>query len=371
MTLLDEAMAAATGGEVRSFWAFSDVYCNTLLACDRAGDFERAEQWCRLVMELCRRKDARPLFPFCHVTYGAVLTATGRWPEAEAEFELALRLFDGGHRGMRVVALARLADLRIRQGRVSEAAVLLDGYEDHPMAVRAATRLLLAQGRASAAAGVVRRRLDVVGADNVLAAPLLLMLVEAQIAIGNATAAAESAGALARLAERAGQRSVEADAAYALGASAAARDDPAGLSDLERAIALYRETELPLEEARARVCAASLLAHDDPDLGTAYLDTALTTFRRLGAQLDAETATARLRDLGVVPSSRPRTGGALTAREEDVLRLVAEGLSNAEIARRLFISPKTAEHHVGNVLRKLGLRSRAQAAAHVLRRTTQ
>jgi DNA-binding NarL/FixJ family response regulator len=371
MALLDEAMAATIGGEVRSFWAFSDVYCNTLLACDRAGDFERAEQWCRLVMELCQRKNARPLFPFCHVTYGAILAATGRWPEAEEEFELALRMFDDGHRGMRVVALARLAELRIRQGRIAEAAVLLEGYEEHPLAIRAATRLLLADARPSAAAGLLNRRLEMVSRESVLAAPLLALLVEAQLAIGNARAATATAQQLMSIAERAGQRSVLGDAEFALGAAGHACGDPAAVEHLDRAIELFREIELPLEEARARTRAAAALEAVEPELAERHLSTALRICQRLGARADTELITARLRELGVSAESRPRLPGPLTARENEVLHLLADGLTNADIARRLFISPKTAEHHVGNLLRKLGLRSRTEAAAYLLRQAAK
>jgi DNA-binding NarL/FixJ family response regulator len=367
MELLDEAMAAAMGGEVKSFWAFSDVYCNTLLACDRAGDFERAEQWCRVVMEMCQRKDTKPLFPFCHVTYGAILTATGRWAEAEQELALALRLFDNGHRGMRVIALARLADLRLRQGRIEDAAALLAGFEEHPLAIRASTRLLLLTDRPSVAAGLVRRRLDLVGMESALAAPLLPLMAEAQLAIGNVTAATETVQMLIALADRSEQRSVRADAEMWQGAIAAAREQSTARDHLERAIELYRELELPLEEARARLLAADVIREAEPELAITYLNSALGIFERLDARLDADIAAERLRRLGRAPSSRPRTDGALTAREEQVLRLVVEGLSNAEIARRLFISPKTAEHHVGALLRKLGLRNRTEAATYVAR----
>lgn len=367
MALLDEAMAAAIGGEVRSFWAISDVYCNTLLACDRAGDFERAEQWCRVVMEICQRRDATPLFPFCHGTYGAVLAATGRWPEAEEEFELALRLFSDGHRGMRVIALSRLADLRIKQGRIEEAAVLLEGYEEHPLAIRAATRLNLAMGRPSLAAGLVRRRLDMVGIDSLLAAPLLSLLVDAQLAIGNVRSATENAVALEQLAARTGQRSIQADAEFALGATAVAAARPDGLRHVERAIELYGQMEQPLEQAHARVLAAKAVVHEDRDIAVAFIKSALVTLDRVGARRDFDAAAEELRRLGAALPPRVRPAGVLTQREQEVLQLVAQGLSNAEIGSRLFISPKTAEHHVGNALRKLGLRSRVQAAAYLAR----
>ncbi|MBM3677678.1 MAG: helix-turn-helix transcriptional regulator, partial [Actinobacteria bacterium] len=91
-------------------------------------------------------------------------------------------------------------------------------------------------------------------------------------------------------------------------------------------------------------------------------------FEALGAKADADEAASVLRHLGVAGRSTVRVDrGSLTAREREVLQLIAEGLSNAEIARRLVISQKTAEHHVSRVLAKLGVRSRAEAAAHAVR----
>jgi ATP/maltotriose-dependent transcriptional regulator MalT len=364
---LDEAMAAAMGGELRSFGAFSDVYCNTLLACDRAGDFERAEQWCRIVMEMAQRKDAKPLFPFCHVTYGAILTATGRWAEAEEELDLALRLFSVGHRGMRVIALSRLADLRIRQGRVEEAALLLEGYEEHPLAIRAASRLHLAGGRPSLASGLLRRRLEFVGVHSALAAPLLSMLVEAQLAIGNTSSATDSAHHLAELARTTGQRSVIADSELALGAASLAAGDPDALLHLDRAAELYAALEQPLEAGRARALAARARNADEHDLAVADVRSAMATFEGLGARRDFDAAAEQLRSMGVAAAPGPRGFGSLTRREDEVLRLMAAGLSNGELADRLFISSRTVEHHVSNVLHKLGLRTRAEAAAYVAR----
>jgi DNA-binding NarL/FixJ family response regulator len=94
---------------------------------------------------------------------------------------------------------------------------------------------------------------------------------------------------------------------------------------------------------------------------------ALGTFERLGAARDADRAAELLRGLGAVGRTWPRRHGPLTRREKEVMSLLAAGCSNAEIGRRLFISPRTAEHHVASILSKLGLRSRAEVTAHALR----
>jgi DNA-binding NarL/FixJ family response regulator len=93
---------------------------------------------------------------------------------------------------------------------------------------------------------------------------------------------------------------------------------------------------------------------------------ALQAFDRMGATAEADQAAAFLRGLGVKGRTGPREGVVLSRREQAVLSLVVEGLSNAEIAERLFISVKTAGHHVSSILTKLGVRSRTEATAYVL-----
>lgn len=121
---------------------------------------------------------------------------------------------------------------------------------------------------------------------------------------------------------------------------------------------------MPLEEVRTRLELARIASRD---LALLHARAALAVFERLGARRDADAVAAFLRRLGVSGRSAARIEGDLTAREREVLDLLAEGLSNQAIAERLFISPKTAEHHVGRVLGKLGLRSRAEAASYALR----
>jgi DNA-binding CsgD family transcriptional regulator len=366
MARLDEAMAAATGGEVHSFWAIADIYCNTLLACERAADFERAEQWCRVVTEFARRSGCAPMFPFCHVTYGGLLAATGRWGEAETELLTAVETFDAGHRGMKVLALGRLADLRLRQGRIEDARHLLAGFEEHPLALRPMVRLHMALGERELAAAAIVRRLEQSGRDSLLAAPLLSLLVDVRLAMGDIADAERAAKQLLGIAERSGQQALIAEAYFASGRveAVAARD---GIRDLERALDLYSRLELPFEAARARLELARTLQRTQPEVARGEARLALAAFDRLGATRERDTAAELLRSLGGGTPAGPRAHEELTRREREVLDLLAEGLSNAEIAGRLFLSVKTIEHHVSRILSKLGLRSRSEAAAYVHR----
>ena len=137
---------------------------------------------------------------------------------------------------------------------------------------------------------------------------------------------------------------------------------------LREALAGFARAQLPMEVAHSRLQLASALVADRPEVAMAEARAALEAFERLQAARDVDAANALLRSLGVRPTTARQADGVLTRREEEVLDLLGHGLSNPQIAERLFISRKTVEHHVGNVLAKLGLRSRAEAAAYASRR---
>jgi DNA-binding CsgD family transcriptional regulator len=302
--------------------------------------------------------------PFwCRTIYAGVLTATGEWEQADRELEPTLRGYDelGGER--RVYALGRLAELRVRQGRLGEAERLLDGHEDHRLAVPAAVGLALARGNAALACALVERRLE--GADDAARAVLLPLCAQARLAAGDLDGADAATGVLEELAARLRRDNLAALAAFARGRIAVARgEDAAPRRSLGEALDAFRRLRMPLEEGRAQLALARL---EEGELARRGARGALATFERLGAARDADEAAALLRALGVSGRSAPRLDGELTAREREVLALLGEGLSNRAIADRLYISPKTAEHHVGRILGKLGLRSRAEAAAHAAR----
>jgi DNA-binding NarL/FixJ family response regulator len=125
-----------------------------------------------------------------------------------------------------------------------------------------------------------------------------------------------------------------------------------------------------MELAQSRLEMARAQANRSPEVAIAEAKAALEDFEKLQAARHADAAAALLRSLGAPIRTGPKGFGALTKREAEVLQLVGAGLSNAEIGDRLYISRKTVEHHVGNVLSKLGLRNRAEAAAYATRQET-
>jgi DNA-binding NarL/FixJ family response regulator len=125
---------------------------------------------------------------------------------------------------------------------------------------------------------------------------------------------------------------------------------------------------MPYEAAQARLELARGLANESPDLAVEEARAAYATFRELGASRARDEAAAVLRELGTATGGLPREVGELTAREQEVLGLLAQGMSNAQIAETLVISEKTAGHHVSRILGKLGVRNRAEAAAVAARR---
>jgi DNA-binding CsgD family transcriptional regulator len=144
-------------------------------------------------------------------------------------------------------------------------------------------------------------------------------------------------------------------------------DDAAALAHFESANAAFLKLGMPFDAAVARLAWAESLSKEDPELAAAEAQGAFATFEKLGAKDQADRTSALLRRLGVAARPGPRGLGVLSQREQEVLQLIGAGLSNPEIAERLYISRKTAAHHVSSILEKLGLRNRAEAAGYAMR----
>jgi DNA-binding CsgD family transcriptional regulator len=367
--LLDEAMAGALGGETRDRDAVVLITCRTITAASHAGDIRRVTEWVAAADDFYRRYGSPHLFATCRAQYGAVLVATGRWRDAERELEHALRLAHGAEASVRAEALGSLAELRIAQGRPEEAVQLLSGHESDPTAVVPLALVLQGQGRSRAAATHVRRRLRQLDGGSIRAARLQELLVTMEADAGRIDAATEMAERLGRTARESGSTVVEARADSAAGMLALTRREPAeAAARFESAADRFERVGLRPEAARARLRLAIALAASDRESAIAEGQVALATLDALGASRDGDAAAAFLRSLGVRPTRRlAPAAGILTRRELEVLGLVAEGLSNRQIANRLFITPKTAEHHVASILAKTGLSRRSEAAAYAAR----
>ena len=367
MVLLDEALAAVAGHDVDNFQVLEEIFCQLFAACEHANDVGRADQWIRVGEEVARRRNLPAVSAFCRTHYGGVLTAAGRWPEADEALMEAVRLWGLGHQTLRAGALIRLADLRVRQGRFEEAEQLLDGLQDDIEAARPLAAIALAKGQPALARHVVDRALAPLESTSAAAAPLLALLVEVHLAAGDVDEAARIADQLAEAAARHRSDYLVATAALARGLVCAATDGGDPCAGLSEALAAFARARMPLEVARARFELAAALAPDRPEVAIAEARAALDAFERLQAARQADAAAALLRSLGARTASARSSGEIMTRREAEILDLLGHGLSNPEIADRLYISRKTVEHHVGNILAKLGLRSRAEAAAYAAR----
>jgi DNA-binding CsgD family transcriptional regulator len=366
MALLDESMAVALGGETSDPMASGDACCTTLVVCDRLADLARAAEWCAAVVEFTERRHYTPVQSWCRAIYGAVLARAGDWTRAEKVLTEALGLHSERRKGGgRALPLAVLAELRLRQGRDEEAARLLHGLEQHPAALPALVDLHVRRGDLAMA----RALLDTAERGAHDPGRLLVLRGALELAAAELEAASESAARLAELAESLAREDLAGEAALLRGRVAAARGlAEEAVSALEAAVALFERLGYPLEEGRARLALARVRAAERSPLAVPFARAARDLLERLGARRDADEAAALLRELGF--SGRTIVRGErheLTPREREVLALVVSGLSNNEIAERLVITPKTAEHHVGNVLAKLGVRSRTEAAAHAMR----
>jgi DNA-binding CsgD family transcriptional regulator len=371
-TLLEEALAVSTSGEPHDLRTLGDVYCTTMLAVELTLDMRRFGQWNELLLSFFQRYNHPAVLTFCGTCCAEVLNAAGKWEEGERWLVDTLhKLQSTGQQARCVHPATKLASLRIQQGRLEEAERLLEGYEDLPEAVQPMVWLYMARGQTALAAARLLRRLNEVGRDNLLGAPLLAMLVDVQLAQGDREGAAATAGFLAEVGARTGRDRVQADAELALGSAAAAGEEPQAAEHLERAIDLFAGVRMPLGGARAHLALARVLSQTEPERAVEEARQALATFERLGATRDADAAAGFLRELGVGGRTGPKLLAGLSKREVEVLRLLGEGLTNAEIAARLYISTKTVATHVGNIFAKLLLRNRAEAAAYAQRYLTQ
>ena len=359
MRLLDEASVIARGEDMGMPIAQGWALCYLISACEGVGDFPRAAQWCEIVRTVAERWGGRHMIGICRSAYGNVLATNGDWEAAELELTGAVGDLTRSRPGMAAGGLARLGELRARQGRLDEARALFTRAGSHLRALVGLGVLALEAGDPAGAADAAERALRRAPAASMLdRLPANELLVRARAALGELEPAAEAYAELERAAAELGTPYVRGRERLAAGRLAAARgayDD--ARRAFEDAVDLLIEAAAAYEAALARLELSGALAALGRDQQAAAEEEAgRATLAALGAREPARVATAERRALN-----------ELTPRELEVLRLVAEGLSDGEIAERLVLSQHTVHRHMANVRTKLRLPSRTAAVAYAAR----
>lgn len=356
-TLLDEAMAAVSAGEVSPVFA-GEIYCALIEACQELSDFGRAEQWTTMLSRWCDTQDGLVAFTGqCAVHRGQIMRLHGAFTEALEELDRAQqRYVAAGSPPAAGLAWAERGEVLRLRGDLTAADEAFDravGFGHDPQPSLALLRL--AQGRTQAAVAAVRRLLAE-PRDPVHRSQILRAATEVLLADRDVDQAAAVAAELSGLADRFRCAALRAQARHAVGHVRFAEGAVAeAVVELQGAARLWTELGAPYEAARSRALLGTALRElGDVESGDAELAAARATFARLGAATD-ERAVA-----GLMTTGAPR---GLTAREVEVLRLVASGMSNTEIAATLVLSEKTVARHLSNIFTKLDVRTRTAAAA--------
>jgi LuxR family transcriptional regulator, maltose regulon positive regulatory protein len=364
MRRLDEATTVALDGEARLLYCVAWACCYLISACERVRDYERAAEWCGRVGDFCGRHDIF-LLNICRAHYASVLSWQGRWDEAETQLNEAV----GGLRASRPPmvgdALARLGELRRRQGRLAEAEKLFAQAESHTITLLGRAQLALDRDQAEEAVELADRYLRrFPERGRVERSAGLEVAARAFAGCGELERSEDSLSELRGIAARAKTRPIQAAVYATEGALAAARGDHnTARCSFEDAIDLLTACDARYDAGRVRLeLAATLAAQGREDRARRELEAAIAAFREMGAAAERARAEAMLETRRSTDAAIDGPLARLSARELQVLGLVAEGLTNHDIAQRLVLSEHTVNRHVANILRKLGLKSRTAAA---------
>jgi DNA-binding CsgD family transcriptional regulator len=365
-SLFDEIMVGVTVDNV-SPMAVGVVYCAVIDACRSSFDLGRAREWTAELDRWCSTQPQMVAFRGkCLVHRTEILRLSGAWPEALAEAERACAWSGSHENSFRYPAAAayyELGELHRLRGELDKALAAYRVASEHGQLPEPGQTLLqVARGELDLAANSIRR-LTSERHGGVSRPEVLLAAVEILVAVDDLAAAREAADELARMREQIRAPALRAFATHAQGAvSLAEGDAAAALNHLREAWMVWQELEIPYQAARVRVLLGQACRESgDPVAATFEFDGARQFFRRVSAQPDIERIErlTQQRERTTVPE--------LSAREMQVIQLLATGQTNREIARTLSISERTVDRHVSNILLKLNLPTRSAATAYAFR----
>lgn len=360
LQLLDEAMVAVLADELSPI-VTGIVYCGVIEGCHSVHALRRAHRWTEALTDWCNDQPGLVAFTGQCLTHRAeLLQLQGDWTGALVEARQASERFqEATNQYPAAQAFYRQGELHRLQGELAAAeesyrAAGRSGWSPQP----GLALLRLAEGNVGAAAAAIDSALAGVH-HPIDRARVLPAAVTIHLAAGDLAAAQLAANEMSTISASHSTDTLTAIAAHARGQVHLAEERPEeALAAFRRAKELWSQLDAPYETARARTgVARACRMLGDGETATLESGEALALFTDLGAELDAEAARQLLTD-------RPGEDSLLTPRELEVLGLVADGLTNREVAAQLVLSERTVDRHVSNILTKLGVSSRTAATAY-------